>query len=69
MDLEGLVFWSFGALEVSKGAFGCCVCFFVFFLKFMSNARACDLHSLSVERLIEKNLEVFRLQNIYSERN
>ena len=39
MDLEGLVFWSFGALEVSKGAF---------------DARARDLNFLNFERLIWK---------------
>ena len=30
MDLEGLVLWSFGVLEVSEGAFGCCKLSFVF---------------------------------------
>ena len=30
MDLEGLAFWSFGALKVSEGAIGYCKCFFVF---------------------------------------
>ena len=34
MDLEGLAFWRFGVLELSKSAFGCCKFFFVccFFL-------------------------------------
>ena len=30
MDLQGLAFWSFGASEVSDGAFGYCKCLFVF---------------------------------------
>ena len=53
MDLDGLVLWSFRALEVCKGTFGCCKYFlFLFLLKCMFNARACDMSFLSVERLI-----------------
>ena len=28
--MEGLALWSFGTLEVSEGAFGCCKCFLCF---------------------------------------
>ena len=31
MDLEGLVLWSFKALEMSKSVFGCCEYVFAFF--------------------------------------
>ena len=30
IDFEGLAFWSFIALEVFEGAFGCCKYLFVF---------------------------------------
>jgi hypothetical protein len=31
MDLEGLACWSFKALEMSEGAFGCCKYFYFIF--------------------------------------
>lgn len=54
-DLEGLAVWSFGTLEVSKGAFGC----YKYYLSFCFclngfDARACSLSVLSIEMLIWK---------------
>ena len=54
VDLEGLVLWNFGALQVSEGTFDYCKVFFVFLfflLKCIFNARRCALNFLGIERL------------------
>ena len=48
MDLEGLAFWSFEALKVSEGAFGCCKCI-LFLFECMFDTIAYDLSVLSVK--------------------
>ena len=46
--------WRFGALEVREVTFGCCKCFFVFFVLFECclDAKGADLLALRVERLV-----------------
>jgi hypothetical protein len=42
VDLEGLVFWNFGVLEVAKGAFDSCNYLFVLCIH-LNELKACAL--------------------------